>query len=190
MPARTGTINTPTSVSSQNPPTPKVRVHFKNSINIKIGYLGQLEFSDNQATFTEVFGKKPTILAPNIDTSQDSTSTARILYSFGDKFKLDVFLHMWRKYYVGQDSIDNSLRVQDMCRHISEIKQEKINKMGYSWKIALIKCLINFCSYQSSFHIVRMHGLYNYVQHTSHPYISKWWIEWSPEDFKCHHLWI
>ena len=38
---------------------------------------------DNQADFTEVFGEKPKILNPNINTSQYYTSTARILYSFG-----------------------------------------------------------------------------------------------------------
>ena len=46
-------------------------VLFKNGTNIKIGYFARLEFLDNQATFAEVLGDKPTILAPNIDTSQD-----------------------------------------------------------------------------------------------------------------------
>ena len=46
---------------------------------------------DNQADFTEVFGEKPTIIDPNIIISQDYTSTARILYSLGEKCKLDVF---------------------------------------------------------------------------------------------------
>ena len=129
-PERTGTRNTQTSGSSQNPPTPKMSVLFKNGTNIKIGYFGKLEFLDNQTTFTEVFGDKPTILVPNIDIYQDSTSIARSLYSFGEKCNLDVFLYMCRKYYVGHDSIDNLLSVQDVCRQISEIKQEWKNKNG------------------------------------------------------------
>ena len=82
MPVITGTINNQTARSSQNPPTPKMSVIFKNGTNIKIGYFGKLVFLYNQATFTEVFGDKPKILAQNIDTLQDYTSSARSLYSF------------------------------------------------------------------------------------------------------------
>ena len=70
------------------------------AIILKLVILAKLEFLDIQATFIEVFGGKPTILVPNIDTSQDSTSIDRSLYLFEEKFKFDVFLHMCRKYYV------------------------------------------------------------------------------------------
>ena len=82
-PETTGTINTHTYGSAQNPPTPKMSVLFKNGTNIKIGYYGKLEFLDNKAIFAEVFGYKPEILAPSLDTPQYSTSTSRRLYSFG-----------------------------------------------------------------------------------------------------------
>ena len=74
-----------------------MRVLFKNGTNIKIGYFSKLDFLDNQAAFAEVSGYKPTILAPNIDTSQYSTSTARRFYSLGEKWKLDMFLHICKK---------------------------------------------------------------------------------------------
>ena len=67
-------------------------VLFKNINNIKFGYFGTLAFWDNQAAFAEVFGDKPTIIAPNI--TPDTTSTSRSLHSFGEKFKLDLFQHM------------------------------------------------------------------------------------------------
>ena len=67
--AITVTINTQTSGSSQNPPNPKISVLFNNDTNIKIGYFGKLEFLDDQKSFTEVFGNKPTTIYPNIDTS-------------------------------------------------------------------------------------------------------------------------
>ena len=102
-PSITRTINIQTDGSFQNPPTLKTSFLFKNGTTIKIGYCGKLEFLDNQETFNEVFGDKPTIIPPNIDTSQNSTSIARSLYSFGEKCKLDVFLHICRKYYVRQD---------------------------------------------------------------------------------------
>ena len=79
---------------------------------------------DNQSNFSGLSGEKPKILSPNIDILQDSTSTAIIIYSLGENCKFDVFLHMCRKYYVGHDSIDTSLSVQDVSRQIPEIKQE------------------------------------------------------------------
>ena len=76
-------------------------------------------FLDNQSAFDEVFGYKPKILPPNPVMSQDVMTTANILYSFGEKFKLYVFMYMCRRYYVGHDSVDNPLIVQYVCRHIS-----------------------------------------------------------------------
>ena len=70
---KTENSNTQTSVSAQNLHTPKTSVLFKKSSNINVGYFGKLEFLDNQATFAKVFGDKPTIIAPKIVTSQDST---------------------------------------------------------------------------------------------------------------------
>ena len=125
---RTGTRNTQIAGSAQNPPTPKMSVIYKNVNNIKIGYLGTLVFLDNQETFSGMFGDKPTIIAQNINTSQDSASTSQSLYSFGEKCKLDVLLHTLGKYYVGHNSIDNSLSVQDVCYQVSELKQEWENE--------------------------------------------------------------
>ena len=70
----------PTSTPSG---TPKMSVLLKGSNNIKVGDFGELEFCYNQAAFNKVFGDKPTILAQNIITSHDYTSTDRSLYSFG-----------------------------------------------------------------------------------------------------------
>ena len=135
-PVITVTSSTQSYLSAQNPSprttsdTPQMSVLFKESNNTKVGYFGKLEFLDNQAALDEVFGDKRTIIAPNIITSQDTTSAARILYSFGKKCKVHVFLHIFRKYYVRHDSLDNSLSVQDLCRQISEIKQEQKYKNG------------------------------------------------------------
>ena len=101
-PAITETSSSHSSGSAQNLPsstpigTPQMSLLFNDISNIKVGYFGKLEFLDIQAAFAEVFGDKPTILAPNRTTSQDFTSEARILYSYGEKCKLVVFLHMYR----------------------------------------------------------------------------------------------
>ena len=85
---RTETRSTQPDGLAKNPPistpsgAPKTSVLFNDSNNIKFGYFGKLEFLDNQAAFSEVFGDKPIIIAPNIIMLQDTTSTARSLYSF------------------------------------------------------------------------------------------------------------
>ena len=68
--------------SSQNPPTLKISVLFNNGNNIKFGYFGKFAVLGNQSDFSELFGDKSTIIAPNIITFQVSTSTTRSLYSF------------------------------------------------------------------------------------------------------------
>ena len=63
---------------------PKISVIFKDSSNIKFGYFDKLEFLDNRADFAEVIVDNPKILAPNIITLQDTTSSSRSLYSFDE----------------------------------------------------------------------------------------------------------
>ena len=87
-------------------------------------YFGKLEFLDIKAAFAEVFGDKPTILPPNPVMLQDTTTAAKSLYYFFNKWKLYVFMHMCRRYHVWHDLVHNSLIIQDVCRQISEIKQE------------------------------------------------------------------
>ena len=110
--------------------TPKMSVLFKKqNNNVMIGYFGKLSFLDNQTDFAVTFGSKPTLLPPN-PTSREHTVTAKTLYAYGEKCKLDVFLAMCRKYYVGHDSVDNSLSTQDVCRQISSLKQDYKDNHG------------------------------------------------------------
>ena len=85
---------------------PKYVLFLRTVVTLNLVIFGILEFLDNQKAFAEVFGDKPKILAPNTATFQYSTSTARSLYSFGEKYKSDVFLHMCRKHYVEHNSVD------------------------------------------------------------------------------------
>ena len=70
----------PPSASGENPPTPKMSVLFKNGNNIDVGYFGKLEFLDDQAGFSELFGDNPKINVSRMIISQDYTSTASSLY--------------------------------------------------------------------------------------------------------------
>ena len=125
--ARSGTSsNLPTggSGSVQNLPTstpggtPKIIVILKNSNTIKVRYFRKLEFLDNQAEFAGVFGDNPTIIPLNPVMLQDNTTTSRSLYSFGKRCKLNIFMDMFRRYYVGHNLVDNALNFQDVCRQI------------------------------------------------------------------------
>ena len=107
MPEITRTSGTQNTESDQNPPTPEISVHLNNSNNIKVGYFGKLGFLHNQAAFAKLFGDKQTFFPQNINTSQDSISTAKSLYSVVENSKLDVFIHIFRNYYVGHESIEN-----------------------------------------------------------------------------------
>ena len=142
-------------------------VLFNDSNNIKGGYFGKLELFDTQADFSEVFGDKPTIISPNTTTSKYTISTARSLYPFGEKFKLDLFLHMCRKYYFGHDSVEKSLIVQDMCHQISEVKKKWKEKNRILMRGSPDKIFDKFFIYREGSLIVRTHGLYNCVHHTS-----------------------
>ena len=89
---------------------PKLVFFFMTVVTLKLIF-GKVDYFDNLASFAEFFGDKPKSSAPKITMLQDSTSTASSLYSFGRKCELDVFLYLFKKYYVRHDSVDNSLYV-------------------------------------------------------------------------------
>ena len=76
-----------------------------------------------------MFSYNPTILPLN-PVSQDSSNAENILYASSEKCKLDVCIHIFRKYYVGHDIVYNSLSTQDVCRRISYLKQEWRDRNG------------------------------------------------------------
>ena len=95
----------------------------RQSNEVKVGYFGKLYFIDNKKYFEKMFGDKPTIFPPN-PMSQDSSTVMKIPYLYIEKCKLDVFLLICRKYYVGANSVDNSLSTQDVCCPISYLIQD------------------------------------------------------------------
>ena len=88
----------------------------------KQGYYGDLTFLDSQEEFNITFGNYPTIL-PSNPTATDYLSPRRLVRDYADKCKLDIFMHLCRLNYVGNDEIDSSLHVQEICRQINIIKQ-------------------------------------------------------------------
>ena len=55
---------------------------------------------------------------------QDSSTVAKIIYAYNERFKLDVLIHMCQKKYVGHNSVDNHLSTKYLCCLISYLIQE------------------------------------------------------------------
>ena len=91
----------------------------ENSNTIKVVSFGKFKILDNQTALVKVFRYKPKAIDLDIITSQDITSKSRSSYSFVKKYKLDVFLYLWKMSYAGHVSVENSLRIQDVCHQIS-----------------------------------------------------------------------
>ena len=81
-----------------------------------------MTFLDSREEFKITFGNYSTIL-PSKPTATDYLSPRRLVRDYADTCKLDIFMHLCRLNYVGNDEIDSSLHVQDICRLINIIKQ-------------------------------------------------------------------
>ena len=84
---------------------------------------------NKQAEFDEVFGKNPVLLPPNL-TSVDSSTTAKFLLDFSELCRLDIYRHACRKFNVGGSKIDQHTSAQEVCREISDLRQEWKDKHG------------------------------------------------------------
>ena len=84
---------------------------------------------DKNDEFDKVFGKNPILLPPN-PTSVDSATTSKILLDFSELCRLDVYLRACRKFYVGSSNINKNTSVQEVCREISDLRQEWKDKHG------------------------------------------------------------
>ena len=84
---------------------------------------------DKNDEFDKVFGKNPILLPPN-PTSVDSATTSKILLDFSELCHLDVYLRACRKFYVGSSNINKNTSAQEVCREISDLRQEWKDKHG------------------------------------------------------------
>ena len=84
---------------------------------------------DKNDEFYKVFGKNSILLPPN-PTSVDSATTSKILLDFSELCRLDVYLRACRKFYVGSSNINKNTSTQEVCREISDLRQEWKDKHG------------------------------------------------------------
>ena len=69
------------------------------------------------------FCKNPVLLPPNLN-SVDSSTTVKLLLDFSELCRLDVYLHVYYKFYVGSSNIDKNTSAPEVCREISDLRQE------------------------------------------------------------------
>ena len=86
------------------------------------GFYGPFTFLDTQSDFDATFGKNPRVL-PMIPTGSDIHDIQNLLREFSDKCRLDIFMHQCMIDYVGNDKVDPTLHVQDVCKQLSLTKQ-------------------------------------------------------------------
>ena len=88
----------------------------------KKGYYGGLSFLDSQADFDLTFGALLYILQEN-PTHNNTESTSSLLQDYSEKCKLDIFMNLCMWDYVGNNTVDTTLNVQEICRKINTVKQ-------------------------------------------------------------------
>ena len=120
--------------STVTPNTPKMNILFSNISDSKTGYYSGLEFMDKQDEFDKVFGKNPVLLPPN-PTSINSSTTSKLLLDFNELCRLDLYLHAYRKFYVGNSKIDKNTSTQEIYREILDLRQE--------WKDKHVKLIVD-----------------------------------------------
>ena len=84
---------------------------------------------DKQDELDKVFGKNPVLLPPN-PTSVHSFTTVELLLNFSELCRLDVYLHVYHKIYVGSSNIDKNTSTPEVCREVSDLRQEIKHKYG------------------------------------------------------------
>ena len=84
---------------------------------------------DKPDEFDKVFGKYPVSLPPN-PTSVDVSTTVKLLLNFSELCRLDVYLYAYRKFMSVVLILKKISNAQEVCREISDLRQEWKDKHG------------------------------------------------------------
>ena len=85
---------------------------------------------DSQADLDLIFGALLYILPEQLNHN-NTESTRLLLQDYSEKCKLDIFMNLCMWDYVGNDTVDTTLNVQEVCRKISTVKQV----WNIGWKV-------------------------------------------------------
>lgn len=101
----------------------------KGGIEIRTGYYGSLGFLDNQGQFDETFEHDPVLLPPKPATG-DSATTVKMLLTFGDQCRLNMYLNACRQFHMGNATVDKNTNMMEVYHEIAKLKQEYIDSHG------------------------------------------------------------
>jgi len=102
--------------------SPKMNIIIQNNSAMKSGYFGKLDFLDSQEDFDGTFGKKPAVLPSNPNRA-DLLGARHELQNYCDRCKLDIYIHICRQDYIGDEEVDSALNIQEVSRKITSLKQ-------------------------------------------------------------------
>ena len=97
---------------------------------IRVGYFGPLDFLDKQEAFDTTFGTDPTIycLQPMRVLTKEQHVREQ-LNQYAEECKMDVFLAIYRNYYVRDDAAEDDTReVEEIVGMIVQLKQTHFEK--------------------------------------------------------------
>ena len=112
-------------------------VRVDDSTSANIDHYGDLNVIDSQEEFRKLFGVKYNIIsecATSYNYDNGSKNTKNLLMSYTDRYKLDIFFHIFRQQCVKIITKDLSGKsVHDVCKKLIEspsilIRQTKANK--------------------------------------------------------------
>ena len=95
----------------------------ENSASIRHGYYGGFNFFDDQDKYDAVFGKRPTIYNFH-PLSNTGTNAQQLLLLHAGKCKLDFFLSVAERDYVGTNVLRPSLSVIAVYKELGQLSQE------------------------------------------------------------------
>jgi len=64
------------------------------------------------------------MLIPVNPSDRDSSTTAKSMLDFVDQYRLDIYLRAYRRFYVGNATVDKYTSMLEVCREIVSLKQE------------------------------------------------------------------
>ena len=120
-----GNTTSPQAPAANILASPQMRFILESSGKTKSGYFGSLDFLESQHAFHSTFSLTPTLLPAH--PIKPETLIKQEFHKYCDRCKLDIYLNLCFRDYVGSDNVDTSLNVQEVSRKITSLNKQ-------SWK--------------------------------------------------------
>ena len=81
-----------------------------------------MSFLDSEEKINQTFGDHPAMLSER-PWDSNNMATSKLLQYYAELCKLDIFMHLCKLDYVGEDNVESVLNVVEVCCHISKLKK-------------------------------------------------------------------